>query len=128
MARVLVVDDDRHDLRALALAMAVDDHALEMLDGPGAASALRSRLDGEVPDVVVLSRDLPDEDGLVVLRELRAHPQWADLPVLVTSQQDSDEAVWEGWAAGASSYVTPPLDAGRLRDLVIEQLVQQTFG
>lgn len=128
MARLLLVDDDHHVLRGVALALAVDDHRIELLDGEEVGSVLEARLDGALPDLVVLARELPDGDGLDALRLLRDRPAWRDVPVVVVSRQASDGATWDGWSAGASCYVAPPPGAARLRELVVEQLVQQSFG
>lgn len=128
MARLLLVDDDDHVLRSLAMALAVDDHRIELLDGPSAGDDLRTRFDDDPPDLVVLARDLPDGDALAVVADLRAHAGWSQVPVVVVSCDDSDEATWSGWRAGVSSYVAPPPAAPRLRDIVVAQLVAHALG
>lgn len=53
-------------------------------------SALRY-LDGEHPDVIVLDLLLPLVGGLDVYRELRAHPETRDIPVVIVTGSDARE-------------------------------------
>jgi two-component system, response regulator len=64
------------------------------------------------PAVLLLDLKMPRLDGLDVLRQVRADPRWAKLPVVIltSSREDSDLAL--GWDLGANAYVVKPVDAG----------------
>ena len=119
MARILMVEDDPNQV--LLLRFVVEDDGLDV-DAVGDLAGLRACLDGPVPDAVVLDRGLPDGDGVELLRVLRLTDGWQDVPVVVLSGHDADAAVWEGWAAGANSYVTKPYEPELLRRVLLEQL------
>lgn len=119
MARILMVEDDPNQV--LLLQLVLEDDGFEF-DVVGDLAGLRVCLDGDVPDAVVLDRGLPDGDGVEMLRELRATEGWQDVPVVVLSGHDADTAVWEGWAAGANSYVTKPYEPQLLRRVLLDQL------
>lgn len=119
MARILMVEDDPNQV--LLLRLVLEDDGFEV-DDVGDLAGLRACLDGPVPDAVVLDRGLPDGDGVQLLRELRLTEGWSDVPVVVLSGHDADTAVWEGWAAGANSYVTKPYEPELLRRVLLEQL------
>lgn len=120
MARVLVIEDDASLAMLLTYLLGHDGHDVEIcVDGDEAVA----RLDGAPADAVLVDVMLPsDISGLDVLRELRQRPGWADVPAIVVSALSSDQHQWDGWAAGASSYVTKPYDSDHLlavlRDLL----------
>ncbi|MEJ8566411.1 CHASE domain-containing protein [Elongatibacter sediminis] len=68
----------------------------------------------EPPDLLLLDIALPDLGGIEILRLLRAHPGLEDLPVIVLSAGAMEQEIEEARAAGATDYLTKPLDVGRL--------------
>ena len=120
MARVLVIEDDTALAMLLSYLLGHDGHDVEVCEDGDAAVA---RLDDTPADAVLIDVMLPTEtSGLDVLRELRQRPDWEDVPAIVVSALSSDQHQWDGWAAGASSYVTKPYDSEHLlavlRDLL----------
>ncbi len=63
-----------------------------------------------LPVVVLLDLKLPRVSGLDVLRQLKAHPRFARLPVVVltTSREDADVAA--AYALGVNSYIVKPVE------------------
>lgn len=57
------------------------------------------------PTVILLDLVMPDIDGLMVLRFLRAHPQTREIPVLVLSGKEEVSLKGEAFGAGASDYL-----------------------
>jgi GAF domain-containing protein/DNA-binding response OmpR family regulator/anti-sigma regulatory factor (Ser/Thr protein kinase) len=87
--RVLLIDDDDVVRRSVRLALepigwhvAEAEHGLLALD---ALSAVR-------PDVIILDLMMPEMDGFEFLDELRARPDWRDIPVVVITAKDLTEA------------------------------------
>jgi hypothetical protein len=62
------------------------------------------------PELVLLDMQLPDIDGLEVLKRLRAHPETAAIPVIALSANAMPEDINRALAAGCSDYWTKPLD------------------
>lgn len=115
-ARVVVADD--HPLYREGLAGLLGTTGDLRVVGQAAtgrqAVALVADLD---PDLLVLDLDMPDLDGLGVLRQLA--DQQIGTPVLVLTMYGNDEAVFEAMKAGARGYLVktaPPervLEAAR---------------
>lgn len=58
--------------------------------------------------MVVLDLNMPDMHGLDVLRFLRSHSQYRDLPVMVLTTRGDETSRAEVLQAGATSYLTKP--------------------
>jgi signal transduction histidine kinase len=109
-ARVLVVDDNA-DLReyiSTLLAPAYD--VSTAADGLAALEAVRAR----APDIVVSDVMMPRLDGFGLLRELRAEPTTALLPVILLSARAGEESAIEGLDAGSDDYLVKPFSAREL--------------
>lgn len=113
--RILVVEDDPAVRGMFELTFAVEGYETEMIDDGGAA--LR-RLDGPVPDLVILDVMMPSTDGYTVLTELRTREGWSETPVIVCTALSDDEDLWRGWSSGADYLLTKPFDLDQLRDVV----------
>jgi CheY-like chemotaxis protein len=109
--RVLVVDDDP-DIRTLAShALSQDGHTVSQASSGREALAL---IAAEAPDLLVLDLLMPEQDGLEVLRILRAQPATARLPVMVLTSMDDEASTRAGFALGANDYLTKPFSVPQL--------------
>jgi two-component system, sensor histidine kinase and response regulator len=104
---VLVVDDDpilrelmRERLGALGWSVTEAEH------GDAALTQLAHR----VPDLAIVDLSMPTLDGFALLRSLRQNPRTIDLPVIVCTGLDENEAVEEAYRLGASSFMTKPIN------------------
>jgi DNA-binding response OmpR family regulator len=66
------------------------------------------------PQVVVLDVGLPGGEGSVVMKRMHALPQLAGVPVVMMSGRDPEKYRAEALDAGASAYLTKPVDADAL--------------
>lgn len=71
-------------------------------------SALREAMDEELPELLLLDRMLPEEDGLEVLKKLRNDPKTRKLPVIMLTAKDSEMDKVEGLDSGADDYIAKP--------------------
>lgn len=62
------------------------------------------------PDLILIDIQLPDIDGLEVLRRLRTHPETAHTPCIALSANALPEDIDRALAAGFSDYWTKPID------------------
>jgi len=61
-----------------------------------------------LPELVLLDRMLPEEDGMTVLKKLRNSPETAELPVIMLTALDSEADKVEGLDGGADDYIAKP--------------------
>lgn len=70
------------------------------------------------PDAMLLDINLPDISGLEVLRQVRAHPLTADMPVIALSSDAFARQIEQGIAAGFYRYLTKPFEFALFLDAV----------
>lgn len=108
MTRVLVVEDDRSLVRALANNLKVRGYKVDVAtDG---ATAVKRAADKR-PDLVIVDLGLPELDGLEVIRSIRG---WTEIPIIVLSARGSEDDKIEALDAGADDYVAKPFGMGEL--------------
>ena len=69
---------------------------------------LRKALKEEIPQLILLDIMLPEEDGLSILKKLRANPATKRLPVMMLTAKDSEYDKVLGLDSGADDYVPKP--------------------
>lgn len=62
----------------------------------------------QAPQLIILDLMLPEEDGLSILKKLKANPRWEDIPVLILSAKDSEVDKAIGLDLGADDYLAKP--------------------
>jgi GAF domain-containing protein/ActR/RegA family two-component response regulator len=116
--RILVVEDEAAVLKMLCVFLRDAGYAVT---GAGGAAEALTALATERPNLVILDIGLPDQSGLEVLRQLRAEPRTASLPVLVLTGMGEGQAE-QAKAFGASEFLTKPFSPQVLVKLVADLL------
>ena len=62
------------------------------------------------PHLILLDVRLPKVDGFEVLSKIKKDGVLKDIPVIILTTSDKDEDIEQGYAMGANSYVTKPID------------------
>jgi two-component system response regulator ResD len=102
MAKVLLVDNDSTTVSLLKMLLELDGHSVA--DCSQAAEVLET-IALEEPDLVLMDVFLSGGDGLDVLRQIRANPMTARLPIVMTSGMELSEQCAQ---AGANSFLLKP--------------------
>lgn len=114
---ILVVDDVVVNRRLVAHALS----PLRVAEAGDAAEALRAVF-RTPPAVIVLDLNLPEVDGLTVLRLVRQEERRRQcaIPVIVVSGQGTRERVEEAARLGIQGFFVKPLNPQALRERVLE--------
>ena len=80
------------------------------------------------PDLILLDLHLPDMGGREVLDRLRLDPETAGIPVVIISADATPGQVKRLLAAGATDYLTKPLDVSQFLRVLDDNLTQGVDG
>jgi HAMP domain-containing protein/CheY-like chemotaxis protein/signal transduction histidine kinase len=114
--RVLIVDDDSRNI--FALRSALEPHLMEIFSAESGQEGidLLSRSSGF--DVVLMDIMMPDMDGYETIRRIRAQQRFEELPIIALTAKamkgDRESCI----AAGASEYISKPVDVDQLLSLI----------
>ena len=114
-ATILVVDDSR-TVRAMVRAALVAGQ-YQVVEAPGAREALIA-LDGNPVDLVITDLNMPEIDGLALVRSVRARPRERSTPILVLTTEASEAMKQQGREAGATGWLVKPFHPGQLLQTV----------
>ena len=116
---ILVVDDSAAIRKILLRVLAQTDlpigKVLEAGDGVEALKALESAKVG----LILSDINMPNMDGLQLLTQLRAKPDWSQLPVIMITTEGSQAKVLEAVQLGARGYVRKPFTAEQIKEKVL---------
>ena len=101
--RVLIVDDDAVDRQAAHRALLASDLDVEVAEADRGAEAL-DRLTSEGFDAVLLDLQIPDGDGLEILREMQARS--IATPIIMLTGHGDEMVAVEMMKAGAADYLS----------------------
>lgn len=124
---ILVIDDEEFDRVLIERAFqqnGVPDK-IECVDSAEKAIAyLRGEGDFQdrnrfpYPSIVITDLKMPVQDGFSVLQNIKEHPQWKVIPVLVLSGSVDHDDVKRSYAMGASCFLKKPGTYSDLRNLL----------
>jgi CheY-like chemotaxis protein len=110
--RVLLVDDDGRNV--FAIASVLEARGMEVMHAPNGKVALELLQTGGKVDAVLMDTMMPEMDGLDATRAIRDMLQFKDLPIISLTAKAMKGDREKALAAGATEYVTKPVDPERL--------------
>jgi CheY-like chemotaxis protein len=115
-ATVLIVDDDVRNV--FALTSALEMHGLNVLYSDNGVDGVRLLAEHPEVDIVLMDAMMPDQDGYETTRGIRRNQRFRDLPVVFLTAKAMPGDRESALAAGASDYITKPVDLDELIELM----------
>jgi signal transduction histidine kinase/CheY-like chemotaxis protein/HAMP domain-containing protein len=115
--RVLVVDDDDRNAYSLTRALATQGMEVDTAENGREALALIEQAEPAY-DLVLMDIMMPEMDGHEATRRIREQPEHQDLPIITLTAKAMREDRTESLAAGASDFITKPVDIEQLLSLL----------
>lgn len=117
MEQLLIIEDDRGLNHGLCKALKTDDR--QIFSCQDLKTARQQLLCSNV-SLILLDINLPDGNGLDLLREIKE--KTPDIPVILLTANDTDMDIVDGLERGADDYITKPFSLSVLRARVNTQL------
>jgi CheY-like chemotaxis protein len=114
--RVLIADDDVRNV--FALASVLERQGIEVEFAENGEEALAKLRASEPFDLVLMDVMMPEMDGYEATRRIRQQPQFAKLPIISITAKAMKGDREKSIAAGASDYITKPVDTDQLLSLM----------
>ena len=111
MAKILAVDDSASMRQMVSFTLKGAGHdVVEAVDG---VDALQKAKNNPV-DLVLTDVNMPNMDGVTLIRELRSMPDYKFTPMLTLTTESGSEKKSEGKQAGATGWIVKPFSPDQL--------------
>ena len=111
-----MVDDDARNI--FALTSMLENHDVEVVSATNGRDAIEIIQDTPDLSLVLMDIMMPEMDGYDTMRAIRRIPKFKSLPIITLTAKamkgDRDKCI----AAGASDYITKPVDVAQLLSLM----------
>jgi len=123
--KVLIADDDVRNIYSITKAL--EHHKMQVIAATDGRDALRQLEEHPDVDVVLMDMMMPEMDGYESTKKIRQNPRFRNLPVLAVTAKammgDREKCI----SAGASDYITKPVDMDQLISLLRVWLYDKGF-
>jgi class 3 adenylate cyclase len=111
VSRILVVDDTPANIQTVTAILKEKGYQISVATNGRQALEVVSRIR---PDLILLDVMMPEMDGFETCSQLKASPEWHDIPIIfLTSKTDTTDIV-KGFELGAVDYVGKPFNSHEL--------------
>ncbi|HEX8075250.1 MAG TPA: HAMP domain-containing protein [Thermoleophilaceae bacterium] len=114
--KVLIVDDDVRNV--FALTSVLEARGMEVAFAENGREGLAALDQDSDVDLVLMDIMMPEMDGYETTRAVRSRPEFKDLPILALTAKAMKGDREKSIAAGASDYITKPVDIDQLLSLM----------
>ena len=119
---LLVIDDSKSILSVISYIFSSKYTVIKKLNG---VEALDWMHEGNLPDVIVSDINMPEMDGLELLRHLKSSGLYEFIPVIILSSNDSSSEKIRCLRLGADDYLVKPFNPEEL-EARIANIIKRT--
>jgi signal transduction histidine kinase/DNA-binding response OmpR family regulator/CHASE3 domain sensor protein len=113
---VLIADDDMRNI--FSLTKALENYKMNVITAVDGKDALKQLRDNQKVDIVLMDMMMPEMDGYESTREIRKDRKLKDIPVIAVTAKAMMGDRAKCISAGASDYITKPVDIDQLLSLL----------
>ncbi|MBF0351984.1 MAG: response regulator [SAR324 cluster bacterium] len=106
MANILVVDDDTNVVQHVRTVLSEMGYEVKFITQP---TFLMDRLEKESFDLLLLDIYMPQTDGITLLKLLKNHAVFHEIPVIMLTGEENDQTLANCFDHGATDYLTKPI-------------------
>jgi signal transduction histidine kinase/HAMP domain-containing protein/CheY-like chemotaxis protein len=110
--RILVIDDDPRNV--FAITSTLELHGMTVTQAANGRKGIEALLSAEDTDLILMDVMMPELDGYATMTKIRQMPTFTTLPIIAVTARAMPGDKEKSIAAGASDYVTKPVDTDEL--------------
>jgi CheY-like chemotaxis protein len=110
--KILVIDDDPRNV--FAITSTLELHGMMVTQAGDGRKGIEALLSAEDTDLILMDVMMPELDGYATMTRIRQMPAFATLPIIAVTARAMPGDKEKSIAAGASDYVTKPVDTDEL--------------
>jgi HAMP domain-containing protein/CheY-like chemotaxis protein/signal transduction histidine kinase len=114
--RILIVDDDVRNI--FSLTSVLEQQGMQVVFAENGRDAIRLLQEQAGIDLVLMDVMMPEMDGYETTRAIREMPEFAQLPIISLTAKAMKGDREKSISAGASDYITKPVDVDQLLSLM----------
>ncbi len=116
MSKVVCIVDDQPSLRQM-LRFALNINGLKVIEAEHGVQAFDRLVTHEI-DMLIVDWQMPEMDGMELVRQLRKVEKYAELPIIMISCRDDLEARREARSLGVLSWLKKPFRISEIQSTV----------
>jgi len=113
---ILIVDDDMRNV--FALTRVFEEKGMKVIKAENGKKAIECLETSPIVDLVLMDIMMPEMDGYEAMTEIRKLGQYKELPIIALTAKAMKEDKQKCLDAGASDYITKPVDVSKLMSLI----------
>ena len=110
--KILVIDDDPRNV--FAITSTLELHGMTVTQASNGRKGIEALLSAEDTDLILMDVMMPELDGYATMSKIRQMPAFASLPIIAVTARAMPGDREKSIVAGASDYVTKPVDTDEL--------------
>jgi two-component system chemotaxis response regulator CheY len=115
MAKIVLSVDDSSSIRQM-VAFTLKGAGYEVIEASDGQEGLE-KAKMKTVDMVLTDQNMPRMDGLTMIKNLRAMPNYKSVPILMLTTESGDAMKQQGKAAGATGWLVKPFDPAKLLEV-----------
>lgn len=104
MKHILIVDDNKTNLTLAKNELSKNYQVTPVISGLQALQFLEKKS----TDLILLDMSMPEMDGRETMQRIRANPQWANIPIIFLTADNSPETEAQCFDDGADEFIAKP--------------------
>ncbi|HQR13884.1 MAG TPA: response regulator [Nitrospira sp.] len=117
MAKTVLVVDDSLTMRQM-VAFTLTSAGYQVVEAGNGKEAVGKVTGGAKPDLVVTDLNMPEMDGITLIKEIRKMPALKFTPILMLTTEASDDKKKAGQAAGATGWIVKPFNPEQMMAVI----------
>ncbi len=122
---VLIVDDSSAMRKIIKKTIQISGFDVDNFYEAGNGIEALKVLENNWVDIVLTDINMPEMDGITLIKKLRQSDIYKGIPIVVISTESRDKKVQESLAIGANDYIRKPFKPEEIKDTLIKLMGEE---